>query len=145
MAMVLVLGPIFEADLPPEQYAYRPDRNAHDAIRQVHRLLNKGHTQVVDADLAAYFDSIPHAELMKSVARRVVDRHVLHLIKMWLEVPVEDTDERGRKKRTTRHRTRSAVSHRVRHSRRYLRTCTCDGSCWGDVYEKRLRPTLGLC
>jgi RNA-directed DNA polymerase len=104
MAMVLVLGPIFEADLPPEQYAYRPERNAHDAIQQVHSLLNKGYTQVVDADLAAYFDSIPHAELMKSVARRVVDRHVLHLIKMWLEVPVEETDERGRKRRTTRHR-----------------------------------------
>jgi RNA-directed DNA polymerase len=104
MATVLVLGPIFEADLPPEQYAYRPGRNAHDAIRQVHSLLNQGHTQVVDADLAAYFDSIPHAELMKSVARRIVDRHVLHLIKMWLEVPVEETDERGRKKRTTRHR-----------------------------------------
>jgi len=104
MATVLVLGPIFEADLPSEQYAYRPDRNAHDAIRQVHSLLKTGHTQVVDADLAAYFDSIPHAELMKSVARRVVDRHVLHLIKMWLAVPVEETDERGGKKRTTRHR-----------------------------------------
>jgi RNA-directed DNA polymerase len=103
-AMVLVLGPIFEADLLPEQYAYRPDRNAHDAIRQVHSLLNTGHTQVVDADLAAYFDTIPHAELMKSVARRVVDRHVLHLIKMWLEVAVEETDERGRKKRVTQHR-----------------------------------------
>jgi RNA-directed DNA polymerase len=102
MATVLVLGPIFEADLPPELYAYRPDRNAHDAIRQVHSLLKTGHTQVVDADLAAYFDSIPHAELMQSVARRVVDRHVLHLIKMWLEVAVEETDERGRKKRTTR-------------------------------------------
>ena len=99
-----VLGPIFEADLPPEQYAYRPDRNAHDAIQQVHSLLNTGHTRVVDADLAAYFDSIPHAELMKSVARRVVDRHVLHLIKMWLEVPVEETDDRGGTKRTTRHR-----------------------------------------
>jgi RNA-directed DNA polymerase len=103
-AMVLVIGPIFEADLPPEQYAYRPDRNAHDAIRQVHSLLNTGHTQVVDADLAAYYDTIPHTELMKSVARRVVDRHVLHLIKMWLEVPVEETDERGGKKRTTQHR-----------------------------------------
>ncbi|HEX6508186.1 MAG TPA: group II intron reverse transcriptase/maturase [Chloroflexota bacterium] len=102
MAMVLLLGPIFEADLPPEQYAYRPERNAHDAIQQVHSLLQRGHTQVVDADLAAYFDSIPHAELMKSVARRVVDRQVLHLIKMWLEVPVEETDERGGKKRTTR-------------------------------------------
>jgi RNA-directed DNA polymerase len=64
--------------------------------RHGHRLLNKGHMQVVDADLAAYFDSIPNAELMKSAARRVVDRHVLHLIKMWLEVPVEDTDERRR-------------------------------------------------
>jgi group II intron reverse transcriptase/maturase len=104
MAMVLVLGPIFEADLPPEQYAYRPGRNAHDAIQRVRSLLQMGHTQVVDADLAAYFDSIPHAELMKSVARRIVDRHVLHLIKMWLEVPVEETDERGRKRRTTRHR-----------------------------------------
>ena len=104
MAMVLVLGPIFEADLPPQLYAYRPGRNAHDAIRQVHSLLNQGHTQVVDADLAAYFDSIPHAELMKSVARRIVDRNVLHLIKMWLEVPVEETDERGGKKRTTRQR-----------------------------------------
>lgn len=102
MAMVLVLGPIFEADLPPQQYAYRPDRNAHDAIQQVHSLLKTGHTQVVDADLAAYFDSIPHAELMKSVARRIVDRQVLHLIKMWLEVPVEETDERGGKRRTTR-------------------------------------------
>ena len=102
MAMVLVIGPIFEADLPSEQYAYRPDRNAHDAIRQVHSLLKTGHTQVVDADLAAYFDSIPHAELMKSVARRIVDRQMLHLIKMWLEVPVEETDARGGKRRTTR-------------------------------------------
>jgi group II intron reverse transcriptase/maturase len=103
-AMVLVIGPIFEADLPAEQYAYRPGRNAHDAIRQVHSLLNMGHTHVVDADLTAYYDTIPHAELMKSVARRIVDRNVLHLIKMWLEVPVEETDERGGKKRTTRHR-----------------------------------------
>jgi hypothetical protein len=73
--MVRVIRPIFEADLPPEQYAYRPERNAHDAIRQVHSLLNMGHTQVVDADLAAFYDTIPHAELMKSVARRIVDRH----------------------------------------------------------------------
>ncbi len=101
MAAVLVLGPIFEADLQSEQYAYRPKRGALDAVRQVHRLLNTGHWQVVDADLSGYFDSIPHAELMKSVARRVIDGALLHLVKMWLEAPVEETDERGRTHRST--------------------------------------------
>jgi group II intron reverse transcriptase/maturase len=104
MAAVLVLGPIFEADLPPEQHAYRPERNALTAVKQVHNLLNTGHTHVVDADLSAYFDTIPHFELMKSVARRVVDPALLHLIQMWLEAPVEETDEGGHKKRTTRNR-----------------------------------------
>jgi group II intron reverse transcriptase/maturase len=103
-ATVLVLEPIFEADLPPEQYAYRPDRSALDAVRHVHKLLTTGHGQVVDADLSGYFDSIPHAELMQCVARRVSDGAMLHLIKMWLEAPVEETDDRGRKQRTTRNR-----------------------------------------
>jgi RNA-directed DNA polymerase len=103
-AAVLVLEPIFEADLLPEQYAYRPDRSALDAVKQVHSLLNTGHGQVVDADLSGYFDSIPHAELMKSVARRIVDGAMLHLIKMWLEAPVEETDERGNKRRSARSR-----------------------------------------
>jgi RNA-directed DNA polymerase len=103
-AAVLVLEPIFEADLQPEQYAYRADRSALDAVRHVHKLMNTGHRQIVDADLSSYFDSVPHAELMKSVARRVVDGVMLHLIKMWLEAPVEETDERGNKHRSTRNR-----------------------------------------
>jgi group II intron reverse transcriptase/maturase len=103
-AAVLVLEPIFEADLQPEQYAYRANRNALEAVGKVHSLVNTGHTEVVDADLSGYFDSIPHAELMKSVARRVSDRHMLHLIKMWLEAPVEEIDDRGRHHRTTRNK-----------------------------------------
>src|SRR6266851_1527905 len=99
-AAMLVLEPIFEADLPPEQYAYRPGRNAQQAVVKVEGLLFRGHPEVVDADLADYFGSIPHAELLQSVARRIVDRRVLHLIKMWLECPVEETDDRGRKTRT---------------------------------------------
>src|SRR5205807_819781 len=104
MAAVLVLEPIFEADLQPEQYAYRAGRDAHGAVQAVQGLLDQGYTEVVDADRSGYFDSIPHAELMKSVARRVSDRHLLHLIKMWLEAPVEETDARGRCRRTTRNK-----------------------------------------
>ena len=100
-AATLVLEPIFEADLPPEIYAYRAGRNAQQAVIEVTEQLYRGHPDVVDADLADYFGSIPHADLMKSVARRVVDRRVLHLIKMWLECAVEETDDRGRKTRTT--------------------------------------------
>ena len=103
-AAVLVLEPIFETDLQPEQYAYRPDRSALDAVRQVHKLINTGYGEVVDADLSSYFESLPHAELLKSVARRVVDGAMLHLIKMWLEAAVEETDERGNKHRSTRNR-----------------------------------------
>jgi len=103
-AAMLVLTPIFEADLQPEQYAYREDRSALDAVNQVRSLLNSGHTQVVDADLSGYFDSIPHAELMRSLARRIVDGAMLHLLKMWLEMPVEEIDERGNRQRTTRNK-----------------------------------------
>jgi RNA-directed DNA polymerase len=100
-AAMLVLEPIFEADLPTEQYAYRPGRNAQQAAMEVEERLHRGQTDVVDADLADYFGSIPHAGLMQSLARRIVDRCVLHLIKMWLECAVEETDQRGRKTRST--------------------------------------------
>ena len=100
-AAMLVLDPIFDADLPPEQYAYRAGRNAQQAVIDVEETLFYDHPEVVDADLADYFGSIPHADLMRSLARRIVDGRVLHLIKMWLECAVEETDDRGRKTRTT--------------------------------------------
>ena len=103
-AAMLVLSPIFEADLQPEQYAYRPGRSAHDAVRRVHRLLNTGYREVVDADLSDYYGQIPHAELMRSVARRVSDGRVLGWIKAWLEMAVEEDDGHGGRRRTNRAR-----------------------------------------
>jgi RNA-directed DNA polymerase len=99
-AAKLVLEPIFEADLEPCAYGYRPKRSAQDAIRKVHKLLCEGYTDVVDADLSKYFDTIPHGQLMQSVARRIVDRDVLHLVKMWLKAPVEERDEKGNRRMT---------------------------------------------
>ena len=97
-AAKLVLEPIFETDLEDNAYGYRPARGAADAIKEVHRLICRGHTDVVDADLSRYFDTIPHAELMLSLARRIVDRHVLRLIRLWLKAPIEerDSDEKRR-------------------------------------------------
>ena len=100
-AAMLVLEPIFEADLPPQMYAYRPKRNAPQAVVEVEEQMFHGHPDVVDADLSDYFGSIPHAELLKSLARRIVDRRVLHLLKQWLECAVEETDKRCHTTRTT--------------------------------------------
>jgi RNA-directed DNA polymerase len=99
-AAKLILEPIFEADLEPNAYGYRPQRSAQGAIEEVGELLREGYTDIVDADLSQYFDSIPHSELRQCVARRIVDKHMLHLVKMGLKVPVEERDENGRKRLT---------------------------------------------
>jgi RNA-directed DNA polymerase len=96
-AATLVLEPIFEADFDEAAYGYRPRRSALDAVRQVSRAIDEGHTEIVDADLSRYFDSIPHSTLLRCVARRISDGKMLHLLKMWLQAPVEETDERGRR------------------------------------------------
>lgn len=103
-AVLLILEPIFEADLLEEQYAYRAGKNAAQAADEVHRLAWQGHSEVIDADLSDYFGSIPHAELMQCVARRVSDSRVLALVKAWLVAPVEEPDERGHTQRTTRNK-----------------------------------------
>ena len=141
-AAMLVLSPIFEADLQPEQYADRPGRDAHDAVRRVHRLLTMGHREVVDADLWDYFGQIPHADLMKSIARRVSDGRLLGWVKAWLEMAVEEDDGRGwrwRWKRTTGAAVAAARTGRVTsgrgprkglRSRRCSATSTCGASFW---------------
>ena len=97
-AAKLILEPIFEADFKECSHGYRPGRSAKDALRQIEENLREGYTAIYDADLRAYFDTIPHDQLMKAVERRVADRSVLTLIRMWLDAPVEDRGEDGRPK-----------------------------------------------
>ena len=98
-AAKLILEPIFEADFLDVSFGYRPGRTAHDALREIVRRVQQGYREIYDADLAAYFDSIPHEKLLRCVERRVADRHVLRLLRQWLTAPVEERDERGRPRR----------------------------------------------
>src|SRR5437016_6188942 len=98
-AAKLILEPIFEADFLEASYGYRPGRMAHDALTEIARRVQQGYREIYDADLQAYFDSIPHEKLLKCVERRVADRHVLRLIRQWLTAPVEERDEGGRPRR----------------------------------------------
>jgi len=95
-AVKLVIEPIFEADFEDCAYGYRPGRSAQDAVKAAHQALCEGYTEVIDADLSKYFDTIPHRELLYAVARRISDKHMLHLIKMWLKVPVHEVNKNGK-------------------------------------------------
>jgi RNA-directed DNA polymerase len=97
-AVKLVIEPVLEADLSPYTFGYRPQKSALDAIKVVQSMLNQGYTDVVDADLSKYFDAIPHSELLKSLAARISDRHILRLLKMWLKAPVEERGGDGKKR-----------------------------------------------
>ena len=98
MAVKLIIEPIFEADFCANSYGFRPKRSAHDAVDDIANTLWAGYTQVIDADLSNYFDSIPHAKLMAVVAERIVDGGILHLIKLWLKAPVIGEDDNGVKR-----------------------------------------------
>jgi RNA-directed DNA polymerase len=108
-AAKLVLEPIFEADFEPNAYGYRPKRSAKDAVQEVHRGLRQGYWEVVDADLSRYFDTIPHAELVQSLARRTADGKLLRLLKLWLTAEVEERDEDGRVRRSGGKRSRQGT------------------------------------
>ena len=105
-ATVLVLEPIFEADFQPCSYGFRPKKDAHQAMAEIARALASGYTQVLDADLTAYFDSIPHGQLLAAVARRVADRHILRLLTQWLRAPVVVERDDGRQETRGGKRTR---------------------------------------
>ena len=97
MAVKIVIEPIFEADFQDNSYGFRPKRNAHQAVEDVKNHLLKGKTEVIDADISKYFDTIPHDRLMQLVAKRIVDKQILKLIKMWLKAPIVEEREDGKK------------------------------------------------
>ena len=123
-AVMLVLEPIFEADFLDSSYGFRPGRNAHQAIDAIRQHIAAGFQEIYDADLKSYFDTIPHDALLKCLERRIADRSVLKLIRMWLECPIVETDEQGRTQATRPKQgvPQGGVFHPC------WRTSTCTGS-----------------
>ena len=139
-AAKIVLEPIFEADFEDSAYGYRPRRSAIDAVKETHRLMCRGYTDVVDADLSKYFDTIPHADLLKSVARRIVDRNVLWLIKLWLRAPVEERDGNGTRRMSCLYRKLNSTIMVVKATDDRLRcdaAYVLDGTMDWSVFAKR--------
>ena len=106
MATLLILEPIYEADFEDCSYGFRPGRSAHQALEEIEQHLKSGFREVYDVDLEGYFDTIPHDKLMKALRVRIADRTVLKLIRMWLDAPVEGTDEDGER---TRYRSKQGT------------------------------------
>jgi hypothetical protein len=143
LAVVLVIGPIFEADLLPQQYGFRPGLDAKMALRRVYwHVTQHGRREVVDADLRDYFTSIPHHPLMRCLSRRIVDGRVLHVIKSWLTALVVEIID-GRLVRTAERAGQSAGRHKAGLSRHCWRTATSGASCWhGEATAIRINLTL---
>src|SRR5664279_3116822 len=98
MAAKLVIEPIFEADFCETSYGFRPKKSAHAAVEDVTYAMNTGYTEIIDADLSKYFDTIPHSNLLETVAERICDGEILRLIQMWLKAPIMEQDKDGTKR-----------------------------------------------
>jgi RNA-directed DNA polymerase len=138
-AAMLVLLPIFEADLHPQSYAYRPGKNAHQAMSAIVEAISRGNFEVIDADLSSYFDSIPHAELMALVARRVSDGAMLALIRSWLQAPIEEQDPRTGQRRRWRNRCGTPQGGVISP---LLANLYLNGLDWAVNERCELRPTM---
>ena len=122
MAVKLVIEPIFEADFRETSYGFRPKKSAHDAVDEVAHALNQARTEVIDADLSKYGDTIPHAKLMIMVAERISDGAVLQLIHMWLKAQVMEVDKNGTK--------RTIGGGNCSHLKQELRRAGSSHRCW---------------
>jgi group II intron reverse transcriptase/maturase len=120
MAVKIVIEPIFEADFQDNSYGFRPKRSAHQAVEDVRNHLLGGKTEVIDADISKYFDTIPHDRLLQLVAKRIVDKQILKLIKMWLKAPMVEEREDGKKEYKRSDKGTPAGRGNISAARQYL-------------------------